>query len=124
MRLLGLFNMALVVGLVAFAFFLYGQEHRTRLAERQIRQVKKEIAREEETIRILRVEWAMLSRPDRLERLARRHLSLKAPDPERIRSREAALAAIPRRKAKPLDGMDAASLAGLIARIQREEVMR
>ena len=124
MRFLGLLNTVLVAGLVVFAFILYGHEHKTRMAERQIRKIEAQIAREKESMRMLRIEWAMLDNPGRLERLAKKHLKLAPVPPQDIRPAEGVLAGLPKRKAQPLERRDAASLTGLIARIQRGEVVQ
>ncbi len=121
MKFLSLLNAALVAGLVVFAFVLYGHEHRTRTAERQIRKIEAQIRREEETMRILRIEWAMLINPGRLERLAARHLAIGNVPPQNIRPASVALAALPRRKAQPLARRDKASLSALFERIERGE---
>ncbi len=125
MKFLNVFNIFLVAGLVIFAFVLYGREHATRLAERRIRRIEAEIAREEESMRLLRIEWAMLTNPERLERMAGKHLKLRVTAPERIMPAPAALAATPRRKPQPAaeEGAEGA-LSALIARIQKEEAAR
>ncbi len=123
MKSLTTVNVLLVIGLVIFAMFLYGREQQTRMAEREIRRIRAEIAREEESMRLLRIEWAMLNSPMRLERLAARHLDLRPVDPERIRPVGGVLADVPRRKPdSPAAG--ARSLDELIARIQKEEAAR
>ncbi len=121
MRFLGLLNTALVAGLVVFAFILYGHEHKTRMAERQIRKIEAQIGREREAMRMLRIEWAMLDNPERLERLAKRHLKLAPVAAQNIRPAHEVLSALAERKVQPLGRRDAASLTGLIARIQRGE---
>ncbi len=121
MRFLGLINTALVAGLVVFAFILYGHEHKTRMAERQIRKIEAKIGREREAMRMLRIEWAMLDNPARLERLAKRHLKLAPVAAQNIRPAHRVLSALAERKAQPLGRRDTASLTGLIARIQRGE---
>jgi cell division protein FtsL len=121
MKSLSILNAFLVAGLVVFAFILYGHEHKTRMAERQIRKIEAQIRREEESMRILRIEWAMLINPDRLERLANKHLAIHVVPPQRIRPASVALAGIPVRKARPLARRGADSLTSLIARVQRGE---
>ena len=126
MRGLSLLNTFLVMGLVVFAIVLYGREQKTRLAERQIRKIEAEVAREEESMRILRIEWAMLANPQRLQRLAEGHLKLGVVAPQRIRPAARALADVPPAPAAPAgaQGRDTASLGELIARIQRGEAGR
>ncbi len=121
MKGLGLLNTFLVMGLVVFAIVLYGREQKTRLAERQIRKIEAQIAREEESMRILRIEWAMLANPQRLQRLAEGHLKLGVVPPQRILPVGAALAEAPPAPQGSAKAPEAASLDALIARIQRGE---
>ncbi len=123
MKSLTTINVLLVIGLVGFAMFLYGREQQTRMAEREIRHIRAEIAREEESMRLLRIEWAMLNSPMRLERLVMRHLDLRPVDPARIRAVGDVLADVPRQKPEsPAAGVR--SLDELIARIQKGEAAR
>ncbi len=123
MKSLTTINVLLVIGLVGFAMFLYGREQQTRMAEREIRSIRAEIVREEESMRLLRIEWAMLNNPMRLERLAARHLELRPVLPERIRSVDGVLADVPR-KVPDSPAAGVRSLDDLIARIQKEEAGR
>ncbi|MHA1546202.1 MAG: cell division protein FtsL [Alphaproteobacteria bacterium] len=43
-----------------------------------------EIAREREAMRILEAEWSLLNQPERLQKLAKRHLALVPLQPEQI----------------------------------------
>ena len=118
-RLLSILNVLLVAGLVGLVAMMYVREHAIRQAERDIRKLQAQIAREEETLRLLEVEWAMLTNPARLQRLADRHLKLVPPDVAMLKPADAALAAIPARPRRPdADGVDA--LAELIGRISVE----
>lgn len=67
------FNIALVLVVLGLAFVLYSFEHRMRAGERALAKLGGEITEERETIRLLEAEWSYLSRPARLERLAREH---------------------------------------------------
>ncbi len=112
MRYLGFVNIMLALGLVGMAIWLYGQEHGTRQWERQIHELKRATALEEETSRRLEVEWQALQRPDRLEALARERLDLGVPDPAVVVPLDQMLARLPSR----------ASLEGASAEArQREE---
>ena len=71
-----LFNAILVLTVLISGFALYSLEHSTRGAERQIARLKRGIADEKESIKLLNAEWASLTRPERLQRLAREHLGL------------------------------------------------
>jgi hypothetical protein len=74
--ILRLVNGVLVTGLVVSAYFLYALEHKTRSAERERVLLGAEIGDERENIKLLTAEWSMLTRPDRIEHLAAKHLKL------------------------------------------------
>lgn len=70
------FNVMLVVVVLALAFVLYSLEHRMRAGERALAKLNNEITEERELIRLLDAEWSYLTRPARIERLAREHLAM------------------------------------------------
>jgi len=72
-----LFNAFLVMAVLTWGFMLYSLEHETRGLERQAVALKRQIAGVEENMALLRAEWSSLTRPDRLQRLARQHLRLE-----------------------------------------------
>jgi hypothetical protein len=74
--ILRLVNGVLVMGLLVSAYFLYALEHKTRSAEREIVLLGAQIGDERENIKLLTAEWSMLTRPDRIEHLAAKHLKL------------------------------------------------
>jgi cell division protein FtsL len=75
--MLRLVNLAIIGALVFAAAWVYEIKYAsTRQAERVAR-LKVEIRRERDTIAALRAEWAQLDNPDRIQILARRHLTLK-----------------------------------------------
>jgi cell division protein FtsL len=78
MRLLHLLVIAALV--VAASYVYHIKFDSTQRAERVAKQ-RSEIRRERESIAALRAEWAKLENPARLQRLAVRHLPLKAIDP-------------------------------------------
>ena len=63
---------ALVVGV---AFWAYQVNYRTKAALERVDDLQREIAAEREAIGVLRVEWAWLNRPERLEALVELHLA-------------------------------------------------
>ncbi len=71
-------NAFLVFGVLIAAFFMYSLEHSTRGLERQIAKLKTGISDERETIKLLDAEWASLTRPERLQRLAEEQLNLQS----------------------------------------------
>ena len=78
------FNFVLVFVVLALAFMLYSLEHRMRAGERAVGKLSGEIREERETIRLLAAEWSFLTRPARLERLAREHAGMVPPAPAQV----------------------------------------
>lgn len=81
LRVLTLF---LTGSLVSLTFMTYGMEHDTRAQQTRIAQIQKAIDQERDAIAILRAEWSHLNRPQRLEKLAKKHLGLKTLDARQI----------------------------------------
>ncbi|MGH6875409.1 MAG: cell division protein FtsL [Aestuariivirgaceae bacterium] len=79
--ILRLVNGLLVVGLLVSAYFVYALEHKTRSAEREIGLLNAQIRDERENIKLLTAEWSLLTRPDRIEHLAAKHLKLEVVGP-------------------------------------------
>ena len=67
-------NVLLMVAILVSGFFIYTLEYEIRAGERRISALETSIAEEEEVKHRLNVEWANLSNPQRIERLARKHL--------------------------------------------------
>jgi cell division protein FtsL len=120
MKYLTALNVVLLAGLVGLAVVLYVREHDTRQAEREIRRLQAEIAREEETLRILEVEWATLSNPLRIERLVRRHLALGPVAPTRMAPLGMVLDTLPVRRHVP-HAAQGDPLAALISRLESQD---
>src|SRR5262249_62030251 len=75
--MLRLLNLAVIAALVLAAAWVYEIKYAsTRQAER-VAKLRVEIRRERDNIATLRAEWARLDNPDRIQTLARRHLTLK-----------------------------------------------
>ena len=75
--MLRLLNLAVIAALVLAAAWVYEIKYAsTRQAER-VAKLRVEIRRERDNIAALRAEWAQLDNPDRIQILARRHLTLK-----------------------------------------------
>jgi cell division protein FtsL len=83
--MLRLLNFVLVPAVLASAFALYTLEHNTRALERKIAKVESETESEYEMIGLLDAEWSLLTRPQRLERLARHHLNMGPLLPDQIK---------------------------------------
>jgi hypothetical protein len=75
--MLRLINLAVIGTLVLAAGWVYEIKYAsTRQAER-VAKLRVEIRRERDVIAALRAEWAQLDNPDRIQILAKRHLTLK-----------------------------------------------
>ena len=82
--MLRLINIIVIGALVAAAAWVYEIKYAsTRQAER-VAKLRSEIRREHDAIAALRAEWAQLDNPDRIQILAKRHLTLKPLEPTQI----------------------------------------
>ena len=70
-------NVFLVLLTAAATCLLYGFKHQVGVQKTRLAELHAAIDQERETIAVLRAEWSHLNDPKRLERLARRHLSLR-----------------------------------------------
>lgn len=93
--MLRIVNAILVCGLLGVAFWLYQLEYKARVAEDQIAAIKREMQGEYEAIRLLRAEWAHLTRPQRIQELAVKHLTLSSLKPEQVIAASELRTAIP-----------------------------
>lgn len=73
-RILTVLGMVLAVGV---AITLYQVKFEVHQAERQARELNRELVREREAIQVLEAEWSYLNRPARIQDLAERYLGLK-----------------------------------------------
>lgn len=92
MRLL---NAVLVIGLLVSAYFVYSLEHKTRSGEREITRIKAETAEEIEATKLLNAEWSFLTRPDRVEQLSQKFLTLHPIVPQQIIKEQAIAERVP-----------------------------
>ncbi len=93
--MLRLLNVILVIGVLASGFALYTLEHRTRSVEREIARVDESVESEYEFIGLLNAEWSLLTRPQRLEQLARNHLNMAPVLPDQLVGLDGLAARIP-----------------------------
>jgi hypothetical protein len=77
MRLL---NLIVIVALIVAAGYVYRIKFDSAAQAERVARLRAEIRRERDSIAALRAEWARLDSPDRIEKLTRRHLPLKAED--------------------------------------------
>jgi hypothetical protein len=105
-RTVGAVGVALLL-LVSFA--LYNGVYRVKAQERELKEMDMAIAREAEAIRVLKAEWSYLNQPERLQALARRHLTLSPTGAAQI----VVMANLPERgsaAANPVNSVEAAEL--------------
>ena len=74
-------NVCLVLGLVALAYVIYQVKYETRAFDAEIASLTKKIDEERDAIAVLRAEWSLLNRPERIERLAKKYLKLAPAKP-------------------------------------------
>lgn len=81
--------------LIVLGSFVYSTANRYQKTERKLARLERSLDREYEKIRVLRADWAVLTSPQRLEKLARDYLALNAMDGRQL----VALSEIPLRHA-------------------------
>jgi cell division protein FtsL len=77
-------NICLVLGLVALACVIYQVKYQARALDAEIAALDKRIDEERDAIAVLRAEWGLLNRPERIERLAQKHLKLAPARPAQL----------------------------------------
>jgi len=63
-------NICLGLGLVALAYVIYQVKYEARALDEEIATLGKQIDEERDGLAVLRAEWSLLNRPERIERLA------------------------------------------------------
>ncbi len=101
--MLRLLNVLLVIAVLGSGFALYTLEHRTRSVEREIARVDAAIESEYEFIGLLNAEWSLLTRPQRLQQLAKNHLELGPVWPDQLIELNELSAKLPAAPAYDLD---------------------
>jgi cell division protein FtsL len=77
-------NICLVLGLVALAYVIYQVKYETRGLDAEIASLNKNIDQERDAVAVLRAEWSLLNRPERIERLAKKYLGLSPAKPAQL----------------------------------------
>lgn len=67
----------MLVALVALALGIYEVKYETRALQAKAQALEAEIQKERDAIAVMRAEWSLLNRPDRIERLARKFLNME-----------------------------------------------
>lgn len=74
-----------IAALIGSAGYAYSIKYESIIAAEQLARLQAEVDREREAIAVLRAEWTLLNRPDRVQALADRHLDdIVEMDPRRI----------------------------------------
>jgi len=77
-------NICLVLALVALAYVIYEGKYEARALDEDIGDLRKDIETERDAVAVLRAEWSLLNRPERIERLAEKHLKLAPARPQQL----------------------------------------
>jgi cell division protein FtsL len=77
-------NICLVLGLVALAYVIYQVKYEARALDEEIASLGKQIDGERDALAVLRAEWSLLNRPERVERLAQKYLKLAPAQPRQL----------------------------------------
>jgi cell division protein FtsL len=77
-------NICLVLGLVALAYVIYQAKYEARGLDEEIVTLNKQIEEERDGLAVLRAEWSLLNRPERIERLAKKYLKLEPTRPQQL----------------------------------------
>lgn len=75
--MLRVLNLLVIAALVVAASWVYKIKFEATLDAERVSKMRSEIRRERDMIALLRAEWSQLDRPDRIQSLAQRHLTLK-----------------------------------------------
>ncbi len=74
----------LLAGLVGLALLIYEVKYETGVLDARAAELNKAIQEERDAIAVLRAEWSLLNRPERVERLARKYLGLEPLQAQRL----------------------------------------
>ena len=77
MRIFRISNILSLLLATFFGVLLFWTSQKVQTKEDEFSAVKKELAHEQETVRVLSVEWDYLNRPQRLEKLAAEQLGME-----------------------------------------------
>jgi len=113
-----LFNAGLVAGVLVSAFFLYSQEHATRKLERMIAKAEKQSMEEREKIKLLNAEWAALTRPERIQKIAEEQLHLQVLQPQQFVPLSEVGARLPQALPQKLEARNSDEIGALLEKLQ------
>ena len=111
--MLRIINIVLACSVVVLAVWMYELKYGVRGSVTEQARIKRQIEKTKQDITLLKAEWSHLTRPKRLQALAKRHLKLERVQPRHI-VREGELALLPERPQPepPHEGGD--PIAGLL----------
>lgn len=69
-------TIAVMTVMFLFAYGVYHGGTLARAEEARLKRIERQIAREQSKIKVLKADWALLTKPERLQELAARHLAL------------------------------------------------
>lgn len=72
-----LLNLLAVMVLIGSAIYAYSIKYDTLYQSAQVSKAKSQLHKERQAIAVLRAEWQLLTRPDRLQAAVERHLALQ-----------------------------------------------
>ncbi|MDB5648138.1 hypothetical protein [Methylobacterium sp.] len=72
-----LLNLVAVLGLIGSAIYAYSIKYDTLYQAGQVSKAQSQLKRERQAIAVLRAEWQLLTRPDRLQAAVDRYLALE-----------------------------------------------
>ncbi|MBN9021756.1 MAG: hypothetical protein J0H08_06635 [Rhizobiales bacterium] len=105
-----LFNLFVVLAMIAAAVITYNLKHDTEAAATRVARLNSTIAREREAIALLKAEWSTLSQPGRLQQLVTRYDEYFQLEPFSA-AQVATLDEIPLRAVQPEESLDDAAMA-------------
>ena len=79
MRLFRISNLLSLVVATIFGVLLFWTSQAVQQKENTLNELQKNLAQEQESVRVLGVEWDYLNRPQRLEKMAAEHLGMELP---------------------------------------------
>ncbi len=113
-----LVNAILVCCVLVGGFLLYSLEHVTRGLEREIAKTQKAIGDEREQTRMLNAEWASLTRPDRLQKLAEEDLKLQTITASQIVTLEQLPSKVPDQPVVKLEAQNSDPIGAILEKMQ------
>ncbi len=68
-----IFNFVLLAVMIVGAIITYNMKHRAEAAADRVAQLEAEIAKQKDTLAVLRAEWAVLTQPGRLQSVVQKY---------------------------------------------------